>query len=205
MVSLGEWLSGVFAFLGPAGTLLALYLAFVLDAAIFPTLPELIFVLSYAYRPPTWDPVAWAALLLGMALAGEATGNTAMYAWVRKLLVDRGRMPRWLENAMRRWTDFLLVRDERIILVNRVAPVVPFAGAFIATLGWSFRRSLVYVVVGAAAKYAFLLGLVAYLGYAYNRDTATTITVVAVIVVLAVSLTASVLYRRRTGAPSPRS
>lgn len=204
MASLGEWLSGIFAFLGPLGTFAALYLVFVVDAAVFPTLPELFFVLSFAYRVPAWDPLLWAVGLLAMVLAGEATGNTLMYLWVRRLVVDRGRMPSWLERVMRRWTEFLLVRDERIILVNRVAPVVPFVGAFMATLGWNFRRSLAYIVIGAAAKYTLLLVLVAYLGYAYNKDTATLITVVAVLVIVALSLGLSVVYRRRAGAP-PRA
>lgn len=203
MASLGEWLAGVFGFLGPAGTLLALFLVFVLDAAIVPTLPEIFFVLSYAYRPPGWDADLWVALLLGMALAGEAVGNTIMYAWVRGLLVDRGRMPRSIEKAMQKWTRFLLVRDERIILLNRLAPVIPFTGAFIAVLRWSYRRSLAYILLGAAAKYGFLLALVAYLGYTYNRDTASLITVVAVFVILALSLAASVLYRRRIGPEVP--
>src|SRR5207249_9507820 len=37
---------------------------------------------------------------------------------------------------------FLGVPDERAILLNRIAPVVPFVGAFIATLRWNYRRSM---------------------------------------------------------------
>lgn len=201
MASLDEWLAGLFAFLGPAGTLLALFLVFVIDAAIFPTLPELAVVLSYTFRDPSWDPVGWAALLLVMAVAGEAVGNTLMYLWIRKLLVDRGRMPKAITSAMQRWSRFLVVPDERIILVNRIAPVVPFVGAFIAILNWSYPRSLSYIVVGALAKYSFLLILVGALGVAYNRDTAALLTVIAVLVIVGVSLTASYVYRRRATAP----
>ncbi len=202
MASLGEWLSGLFAFLGPTGTLLALFLVFVVDAALFPTLPELFFVLSFTFRIASWDPASWALLLLAMAVAGEATGNTIMYLWVRKLIVDRGHMPERLARIMKGWTQFLVVRDERIILINRIAPVLPLVGAFIATLGWSYPRSMGYIVTGALAKYTVLLALVAWLGVAYNRDAATLITVVAILAVVAASLLLSVVYRRRALGPS---
>ena len=201
MASLGDWIRGLFLFLGPAGVFVGLFLVFVVDAAIFPTLPELAIVLSYTYRDPVWDPGAWAGILLGMAVGGEVVGNSLMYLWVRKLLVDRGHMPRVIEKAMRRWTQFLLVRDERVILLNRIAPVVPFVGAFIATLHWSYRKSLAYIVIGALAKYSFLLALVGLLGLVYSEETATLVTVGAVLVILAVSLTASALYRRRVLPP----
>ncbi len=204
MASVADWLTGLFAFLGPAGTLLALFLAFVIDAAIIPTLPELAVVLSYLLgRPAGMEPLPWGALLLAMAVTGEVVGNTLMFLWVRKLVVDRGHLPRILGRAMKGWTDLLLVRDERIILVNRIAPVVPFVGAFIAVVGWSFRKSLLYIVLGALAKYSLLLVLVGYLGLVYDPGTATWITVLAVVLLVAVSVGASMAYRRRIVAPPP--
>lgn len=206
MASVADWLSGLFAFLGPAGTLAALFLVFVIDAAIFPALPELAFVLSYLLgRPAGFDPISWAALLLGMAVAGEVVGNTLMFLWVRKLVVERGHLPRILDRAMRGWTKLMIVPDERIILVNRIAPVVPFVGAFIAVVGWNYRKSVAYIVIGAAAKYGLLLVLVGYLGVAYNPGTATLVTVVAILVLVAVSIGAAFLYRRRAAAPPSRS
>ena len=35
-----------------------------------------------------------------------------------------------------------------MILINRIAPILPFLGAFIALAGWKLKRSLIYVVVG---------------------------------------------------------
>ena len=201
MASVADWLAGFFAFLGPAGTLVALFLAFVIDAAIIPTLPELAVVLSYLYRAPGTDPLPWALLLLAMAVGGEVVGNTLMFLWVRKLVVDRGHLPRLIDRAMRGWTNLLLVRDERIILVNRIAPVVPFVGAFIAVVGWSYPRSILYIVLGAAAKYGLLLVLVGYLGIVYDPGTATLVTVVAVLVLVGLSVSAAILLRRRSGAP----
>lgn len=201
MASVANWLSGLFAFLGPAGTLLALFFVFVVDAAVIPALPELAVVLSFLYRAPGTDPLPWAGLLLAMAIGGEVVGNTVMFLWVRKLVVDRGHLPKFVDRMMRGWTQMLLVRDERIILVNRIAPVVPFVGAFIAVVGWSFPKSMAYIVLGAAAKYVLLLLLVGYLGVAYDPDTATLLTVGAVIVLVVVSIIASLLFRRRMAAP----
>ncbi len=201
MASVADWLSGLFAFLGPAGTLVALLLLFVIDAAIIPTLPELALVLSYLYRGASVDPILWALLLLGMAMAGELIGNTLMFLWVRKLVVDRGHLPRIMDRAMRGWTQFLLVRDERIILVNRIAPVVPFVGAFIAVIGWSYPKSMVYIAVGSAVKYSALLVLVGSLGLIYDPNTATLLTVAAVLALIALSVGASVVLRRRAATP----
>ncbi len=204
MASVADWLTGVFAFLGPYGVLLGLFLAFVVDAAIIPTLPELAVVLSYLgflYTEPGADPFAWALLLLVIAVCGEVVGNTIMFLWVRRLVVDRGRMPKFLDRAMRGWTNLMVVRDERIILVNRIAPVVPFVGAFIAVVGWSYRKSVAYIVVGAVAKYSLLLVLVGVLGIVYDPGTATLITVVAVLALVAASVGLSLLYRRRARAP----
>ena len=204
MASVANWLSGLFAFLGPAGTLIALLLVFVFDAAIIPARPELALVLSYLYRGPDINSILWALLLLGMAIVGEVIGNTLMFLLVRRLVVDRGHLPKLLERAMHGWTQFLLVRDERIILVNRIAPVVPFVGAFIAVIGWSYPRSVLYIVLGAAAKYSVLLVLVGYLGLIYDPNTATLVTVSAVLIIVGISIAASLVIRRRAAAP-PRS
>jgi hypothetical protein len=201
MASVADWLVGLFAFLGVAGTLVALFLVFVIDAAIIPLLPELAIVLSFLYRGPGVNPFLWALLLLSMAVSGEVIGNTLMFLWVRKLVVDRGHLPRILDRAMRSWTRFLVVPDERIILVNRIAPVVPFVGAFIAVLRWNYAKSILFIVLGAAAKYSLLLVLAAYLGLIYDPNTATLVTIAAIIVLVAVSAGGSLLYRRSASAP----
>ncbi len=203
MASLDEFLASLFASLGPVGSLVALVLIFAVDAAVFPALPEAWIVVTYTYRPEVLDPIAWAALLLGMAVLGDILGTTALYALVRRVLVQGRRMPRWLERAMRTWTRFLVVQDERVILLNRIAPVVPFVGAFIATLGWGYRRSIAYVGVGGLAKYAILLYIVFSIGVAYDVGTARWITLGLVVAVVALSFLASALYRRRLGRSAP--
>src|SRR5437667_232166 len=160
MASLDELLTALFGSLGPVGSLLILLIVFALDAALFPALPEVWIVLTYTYRPEPLGPIAWAGLLLAMAVAGDVVGTSLLYAAVRRWVVQRRRMPHWLERAMKKWTSFLLVQDERVILMNRAVPVIPMVGAFIATLGWRYRRSMAYVSLGGLAKYAVLLYVV---------------------------------------------
>jgi len=132
-----------------------------------------------------------------MAVAGDVLGTSLLYLAVRRWVIQRRRMPRWLERAMKKWTSFLLVQDERVILMNRVVPVIPMVGAFIATLGWDFRRSIAYVAIGGLAKYAILLYVVFAIGLAYDVATARWITLALVVVVVGLSFLASWFRRRR--------
>lgn len=198
---LGEWIEAVMSTLGPAGLLAAMFLIFLADAAIFPALPEL-FIVAFHFELTlrwAWEPLPAALTLLVLGVLGDLSGNAALYGLVRALQ-DRGRVPRYIQRAMRRWTSFLVVRDERILLVNRIAPAVPLTGAFIAVCGWNLRRSLVYVVVGGAAKYALLLALAVLLGITFAPDTARLVTITAVLVLIAASLAAGQVRKRRMGA-----
>src|SRR5256885_5574166 len=201
MPSLDDVLAALLAALGPIGRLAALLVIFAVDAALFPALPEAWILITYTFRRETRDAVCWAAVLLLAAVAGDLLGTSILYALVRRILVRGRRMPRWLESGMRRWTEFLGVPDERAILLNRIAPVVPFVGAFIATLRWNYRRSMGFVAVGGLAKYAVLLYLVFVIGVAYNPRTARSIPLVLVVVGVAMSGPGSWAFPRSGPAP----
>jgi len=196
-MGLGDWFRDAFAFLGPGGVLAAMFLIFLVDAAIFPALPEVFIVLFYQQLVDiwSWSSASAAASLLVLALAGDLCGNAGMYG-IMKWFHARGHVPKVIEKAMKKWTSFLAVRDERIILVNRIAPAVPFTGAFIAVCGWSLRRSLAYVLIGGVAKYVLLLLLVVGLGLAFEPGAARLVTLVAVIALVVASLVAG-FYRGR--------
>jgi membrane protein YqaA with SNARE-associated domain len=195
---IGDFIYDLFHGLGPVVTLLALFLIFVIDAAIFPAIPEVFAVIFFLANPlPEGSALVWGLAILTMAVLGELAGNTLLYLVVRNLLVKKKRTPRILERMMKRYVKFLVCRDEKIILVNRVAPVVPMVGAFMAVCEWSYRKSISYVFIGSLAKYSFLLILVGSFGVMYERDTAQVISIVAVIVVIAVSALLSFVYRRR--------
>jgi membrane protein DedA with SNARE-associated domain len=121
---------------------------------------------------------------------------------IMKWFTVRGKVPRFLDRAMKKWTSFLAVRDERIILVNRIAPAVPFTGAFIAVCGWNLRRSLAYVLIGGVVKYVLLLLLVVVLGLAFEPGFARLVTLVAVVVLVAASLAAGWYRGRKRAATS---
>jgi membrane protein DedA with SNARE-associated domain len=206
MASLDELLTALFGTLGPAGSLVILLVIFAIDAALFPALPEVWIVVTYTYRPEPIGTIAWAGLLLAMAVAGDILGTSLLYAVVRRWVVQRGRMPHWLERSMKKWTSFLLVRDERVILMNRAVPVIPMVGAFIATLGWNYRRSMAYVAAGGLAKYAVLLYVVFAIGVVYDVQTARWITLALVAMVVGLSFVASWFRRRRIEtSTAPRS
>jgi hypothetical protein len=194
-------IAGVFVAMGFGGALAAMYLIFVVDAAVIPTLPE-VFIVGFYYLHALLGvpPLPWAIALLVTALAGEATGNTLLYLAVHRTLVRTGRMPKRVEAIMRRWTDFLLLHDERIILLNRVIPVLPFVGAFIAALKWSYPRSLAYIVIGAGVKYSALLLLVGLIGVAYDPAVAGWITFGLIVGLVGASAVGSFLFRRRAKA-----
>ena len=197
MASVGDFLSALFAFLGPGGALLALYLIFVLDAALFPALPEIFAVVFYTAYAAVVGPVTWGALLVAIAATGEVTGNLLLYLVVRRGLVAPDRMPKRIERLMAGWINFLVVRDERVILVNRIAPVVPLVGAFIAVMRWNLGRSLAYVAIGAIVKYAFLIALVGALGVVLSPAATTIVAVVLVLAIVGISVGVSYVRRRR--------
>ena len=197
-MALGDWLGAALAFLGPPGLLAAMFLIFLADAAVFPALPEL-FIVAFYFQLTLgflWPPLAASTALLVLALSGDLCGNAGLYALVR-WFQRRGHMPVRLERIMKRWTSFLIVGDERVILVNRIAPAVPLTGAFIAVCGRSLRRSLAYVLVGGAVKYVALLALAVFLGVVFAPETARDVTIVAVIVLIGISLAAGQYRHRR--------
>src|SRR2546422_5176767 len=197
-MALGDWIEGALAFLGPAGLLLAMVLIFLVDAAIFPALPEVFIVAFYFVLTGTWSwaPAVAALTLLGLALVGDVSGNALLYAVVQRMKAT-GHVPGFVERAMRKWTSFLAMGDERLILLNRIAPAVPLTGAFIAICGWNVRKSLAYVVIGGAAKYVLLLVVIIGLGLAFDPATARLVPIVAVLVLVAASFAAGWIRRQR--------
>src|SRR2546426_4761104 len=126
MASLDELLTSLFGSLGPVGSLVILVIIFALDAALFPALPEVWIVVTYTYRPTEMlGPVAWAGLLLAMAVAGGGLGTSLLYLAVpRRGGLPRG-MPRLPQRAMEKRAGFLLLQDGRGILLNRPGSLIP--------------------------------------------------------------------------------
>lgn len=189
----GDLLKTLLEGFGWYGMLFALYLIFVIDAAVFPAIPEVFAVLFFRASPT----LTWGLLVLAIALLGEVSGNSLLYAVIKNLVVKKERMPRFLEKTMKKYIDFLILSDEKIILLNRLAPVVPFVGAFMATCSWSYPKSISYIALGSVAKYGLLLCLAGFLGILYEPETATVFSLIAVLLTVILSALFSIYYRKR--------
>jgi membrane protein YqaA with SNARE-associated domain len=187
---LGESILDFFSGLGTGGMIIALLVIFIVDATIFPALPELFAVIIFLSAPVL--TLEWAIVVIAIALIGEVVGNSILYALARKL-----KLPRFIEKVMNKYVNFLIIKDEKIILMNRVAPVTPFVGAFMAACNWSYRKSMVYMVLGGAIKYSFLLALVGAFNVMWTRDMATIVTIIMIIIMISISAIASFYYRKK--------
>lgn len=174
---------------GPGGELVFLFVILCLDAMLVPTLPEL-FVLVLMLEYP--GNIGWGVLLLAVVVAAELTGNAILYYIVKKV-----RLPRILEKTAKKWVGFLAVHDERIILVNRVAPILPFVGAFVAMMKWNPRKSFFYIFVGGTAKYSVLLAFVIVFNQVFDASTARNVTISMILAIIIVSFVQGYFARKK--------
>jgi len=188
---IGQDIIQAFADLGDPGMLLALVSIILVDGTGFPTLPEVWMVFIFGAHPTS---LGWAVAVILVSSLASLGGNFILYT-----VVKLARPPKWVRKVMKKYTDFLVVHDERLLLLNRVAPVVPYTGAFIAIMGWDLRKCVLYLVTGAMIKSTVVVAL-AWLSYDNLRqDLAPWVALGAVAVVMAVSIIVSLIYRRRVG------
>ncbi len=190
---IGDWLYGLFGPYGHVGILIFIFLLFYIDSLIFPTLPEVFFILGFMYDPvPMWG----LALLLVGGIA-EFAGVTTLY-----LAVEHIRVPTWVSSAADKYSKFLILNDERMILVNRIAPVMPFTGAFISLIdSWNIKRAWFYLILGYVLKYGAVL-LFANTFYAFfTGPQAEILSITMVILVMAVSLIMAYRKKKKEGMP----
>ena len=198
MFDLARFLQDLLSPLGTLGLLLCIFTLFYIDAIVFPTLPELftIFIFLgvtanasavFGIPPEVW----FGSLVLIFISMAEILGLTTLY-----LIVKRAKVPGRVEIIVRQYLRFLIYPDERMILLNRIAPVLPFLGAFVAICGWSYKKSVAYTVIGGMLKYGLILfassAFIAYL----DSGTAILATLSLVIGVLILSFVLS-YYRKK--------
>lgn len=186
---IGEDIIGVFAALGDLGLLLAIVIIIWIDGTAFPTLPEVWMVFAYGVHP---DSFAWGAALVLIASAAGLAGNFTLYS-----LVKVAKLPKWIQRRMKQYTDFLIVKDEKLLLLNRLAPIVPYTGAFIAVCNWNIRRSALYIFVSGLVKFSVIV-LISWASFESVKDEIAPLVSLAVVAVLLVSsVIASLIYKRR--------
>ncbi|MDW5562813.1 MAG: hypothetical protein SA339_06260 [Methanomassiliicoccus sp.] len=197
MTDVGSALWGLFEPLGLWGGLVFIFLLFYIDAIIFPTLPELFVVLVFLSQDGAsgnWLLVYGSMMLLTIVLA-EIAGVMTLY-----LILKKAKLGNYREKvckAVERYRCFLLVQDERMILLNRIAPILPFLGGFIALSSWNLRRSMMYVVIGGVLKYGTILMLGGFFLAYFSQGTAQTASIVMIVTILAASFVASFIRKRK--------
>ncbi|UCF08152.1 MAG: hypothetical protein JSW28_00195 [Thermoplasmata archaeon] len=173
--------------------LLGTFCIFYFDAMVLTILPEVLILFFYATPHPGISSLGWVLLLLIMATAGDVSGNYTVY-----LLFKKGkRFHNWAYEMMRKYVGLLVLKDEKLILLNRVAPALPMCGAFMAACDWNIKKSLFYIFIGGAVKYSVILFFFGFLDWIYDTDTAFWITFSSVIVFLVISFFLGKYERRR--------
>ncbi len=188
---IGDWLYGVFGPYGYIGILVFIFLLFYIDSLIFPTLPEVFFILSFMYDPTPY----WGMMLLLVGAVAEFVGVTSLY-----LVVERIRVPERIRSVADKYSKFLILNDERMILVNRVAPVMPFTGAFISLIeSWEIKRAWFYLILGYVLKYGAILLFANFFFAFFSGPQAEVLSIVMIIIVMAVSLFMAYRKKKREG------
>ncbi|UCG68629.1 MAG: hypothetical protein JSV09_12595 [Thermoplasmata archaeon] len=163
--------------------LLGVFLIFYFDAMVLTILPEVLILFFFASRPETIPIFTWMILLLIMATVGDVSGNFTVYLAFKKW--------KWFQkkasDSLRKYVGFLILKDEKLILLNRIAPALPMCGAFMAACHWSVKRSLFYIFIGGVVKYSVILFIFGFLDWLYPTDTAFWITFLSVGVFLVIS------------------
>lgn len=190
-MNFGDWLFSLFDGFGPEWVLLCIGLLFLLDALLVPTLPEVFFIMGFDRQPTA----LFGAELLGVAIIGELIGIFTLYYVVKHI-----RVPKKISRIADKYVNFLIVSDEKALLMNRVAPMIPFAGAFIALVdSWDPRKCVFYIVTGCILKYGAILLASGFFYSFFTGRMAQQMMLIFIIAVIVVSFVASYVKKRKNG------
>ena len=192
--NIGQIIYDLFGDNGDLGVLLCIFLIFLLDALLVPTLPELFFILGFMAGAEHNTPIVFGCELLLMAILAELVGILSLYYVVKHI-----RIPKKIEKLVDTYTKFLVMGDERLLLLNRIAPMIPFAGAFIAIAKWDLKKSIFYIVLGCVLKYGIIMLLSNMFLDFFSSDQAQLFMIIMIVVVIAVSMVLSIGVKKRHG------
>ena len=193
-INIGQVIYDLFGDNGDLGVLLCIFLIFLLDALLVPTLPELFFILGFMAGAEHNTPIVFGCELLLVAILAELVGILSLYYVVKHI-----RIPKKIEKLVDTYTKFLVMGDERLLLLNRIAPIIPFAGAFIAIAKWDLKKSMFYIVLGCVLKYGIIMLLSNMFLDFFNSDQAQLFMIIMIVVVIAVSMIMSFVIKKRHG------
>ena len=193
-INIGQVIYDLFGDNGDLGVLLCIFLIFLLDALLVPTLPELFFILGFMAGAEHNTPIVFGCELLLMAILAELVGILSLYYVVKHI-----RISKKIEKLVDTYTKFLVMGDERLLLLNRIAPMIPFAGAFIAIAKWDLKKSIFYIVLGCVLKYGVIMLLSNMFLDFFSSDQAQLFMIIMIVVVIAVSMVLSIVVKKRHG------
>lgn len=169
---------------------IALAILIWIDGTAFPTLPEVWLVVIWRGHP---DPsFGFGTAIVLVATLASVAGTLTLYSLVRI-----GKLPRWIQNAMKKYTNWLILSDERLLILNRFAPLIPYTGAFIAVNNWNFRRSTTYLFASAVLKFSIWVSVFEFLQQTVAENLWHWIALGLVTAVLSTSIVISLIYRRK--------
>lgn len=163
--------------------LLGAFLIFYLDSMVLTILPEILILTFVGAKPDDMSTFIWLVLLLCMANFGDVAGNYTVFLLFKKVK----RYHNWVHDKLQRYVGLLVLKDEKLILLNRVAPALPMCGAFMAACEWNVKKSLFYIYIGGVIKYSIILFFFGFLSFIYPEDTALWITLISVAIFLVIS------------------
>ncbi len=189
-----DFISSIFLPLGLLGGLICIFILFFIDAIVFPTLPELFTILIFSSfsTQKGVSPFLFGGAILITIVTAEIAGLSTLYFIVKHL-----RVPKRVHSAIKRYQSFLIYPDERMILVNRVAPILPFLGAFVALCDWDYFKSVKYTIVGGLLKYGAILFVGGVFITVLAPDTAVITTIIMVLLVIIIGFIIS--FARKKG------
>jgi uncharacterized membrane protein YdjX (TVP38/TMEM64 family) len=114
-------------------------------------------------------------------------------------VVCRTGLPKRVDKALQKYVGFLVVSDEKVMLINRIAPMVPFVGAFMAIMRkrWDVRKCVFWLIVGYILKYGLIALMGASLIAFFDGGTARTVMLVAIIAMIIISAIVSMRRKKR--------
>lgn len=143
---------------GEAGAIAVCFGAFFIDAFV-PVAPYLLIVIAFSIHPT----LSFGLLLVMAAAAGEVLGNSTFY-----FVCKRFGLPQWVKRIMQKYTDFLFIKGEKLVFINRFVPVMPIVAPFIFVGGWSYWVSMAYIALGSVVKHSAMLILVSVFNYVFE-------------------------------------
>ena len=188
-LNLGQEIIDMFSSLGDLGMLLAITVIIWIDGTAFPMLPEAWLVFIFGAHPQSF---AWAAILVLVASCASLLGNFTLYSFVKI-----AKPPGWIQSAMKKYTGWLVFKDERLLILNRFAPLIPYTGAFMAVCDWNVRKCALYLSLSAVAKFSAYIVIFWFSFENLEAQIAPWVSLGVVAAVIAASVVSSIIYRKR--------